>query len=200
MGAACCSDKDGEIDSNIAQAPRVDPGIEEPIPAVTQTAKEPDKSAPPKDDKSQTIDYDDGTSYTGQVVDGKREGFGTYTSTSETYIGQWQNDQQHGAGKHNWTDGRAYEGQYVKGRFSGFGKMVWATDKGSMWYEGQYENDVKHGKGKFTWPNGNVYDGGWANGKRHGQANFLTSSGKQKFGFWKEDKFLHWEDAKTEAD
>eukprot|EP00930_Biecheleria_cincta_P056791 TRINITY_DN42846_c0_g1_i1.p1 TRINITY_DN42846_c0_g1~~TRINITY_DN42846_c0_g1_i1.p1 ORF type:complete len:235 (-),score=46.12 TRINITY_DN42846_c0_g1_i1:123-752(-) len=207
MGAVCCSDKDGEVDANVAQAPRMDPGKEEAIeskvvqaPSIGEKAKDPAKATMAKDNKTESIDYGDGATYTGESVDGKREGFGTYKSLSETYVGQWKADKQHGSGKHSWSDGRSYEGQYASGRFSGVGKMIWTTDKGIMCYEGEYEDDVKHGKGKFTWPNGNVYDGGWLQGKRHGQASFLTSSGKQKFGLWKEDKFLQWESEEAKTD
>eukprot|EP00435_Cladocopium_sp_Y103_P046483 s1191_g13.t1 len=135
----------------------------------------------------------DDATYLGGIVDGKREGYGVYKSNIETYEGQWKNDKQHGNGKHSWNDGRSYEGQYVNGRFSGKGKMVWTTDKGIMTYEGDYLDDAKHGFGKFTWPNMNVYEGGWQTGKRHGKATFTTHQGKQKVGFWQEDKFVRWE-------
>ncbi|CAE7657303.1 PIP5K1, partial [Symbiodinium pilosum] len=146
-----------------------------------------------KDSEQATLNFKDDATYTGGVVDGKREGFGTYKSPTETYEGHWKDDKQNGEGKHTWSDGRSYEGQYVNGRFSGKGKMVWRTDKGTMIYEGDYLDDAKHGFGKFTWPNGNVYEGGWQNGKRHGKATFITSTGKQKVGFWHDDKFVKWE-------
>lgn len=135
----------------------------------------------------------DDATYLGGIVDGKREGYGVYKSNIETDEGQWKNDKQHGNGKHSWNDGRSYEGQYVNGRFSGKGMMVWTTDKGIMTYEGDYLDDAKHGFGKFTWPNMNVYEGGWQTGKRHGKATFTTHQGKQKVGFWQEDKFVRWE-------
>mmetsp|Transcript_22364 Transcript_22364/g.40257 ORF Transcript_22364/g.40257 Transcript_22364/m.40257 type:complete len:210 (+) Transcript_22364:81-710(+) len=165
--------------SKVAQLPSTATKEEDPLTSGGQTV---------------VLEYKDDATYTGEVVDGKRQGHGTYKSPVETYIGQWQDDKQHGAGKHTWSDGRAYEGQYVAGRFSGEGKMVWTTDKGIMVYEGQYQDDVKHGHGKFTWPNGNIYEGGWQGGKRHGKAKFLTSAGKQKDGVWKEDKFIAWEE------
>ena len=33
--------------------------------------------------------YEDGSSYEGQLADGRRHGYGTWTSTAEQYSGQW---------------------------------------------------------------------------------------------------------------
>eukprot|EP00930_Biecheleria_cincta_P061983 TRINITY_DN47507_c0_g1_i1.p1 TRINITY_DN47507_c0_g1~~TRINITY_DN47507_c0_g1_i1.p1 ORF type:complete len:250 (-),score=39.90 TRINITY_DN47507_c0_g1_i1:147-794(-) len=203
---ACCNNEEG-TEPTVGQAlPPGAPGTEESVedrmiqtPVVKEAPKEvlaPKAQGP----QPKAIDYGDDASYTGDVADGKRHGFGTYKSPAETYRGQWQADRQHGEGLHTWSDGRSYEGQYVNGRFSGRGKMTWTTNKGIMIYEGQYENDVKHGQGKFTWPNGNVYDGGWLHGKRHGRATFLTSSGKEKYGCWKTDKFVNWENEEEQKE
>jgi len=184
--AACCGDKD-ESGKDISIQPVEGTGL-----AGTEEVAESKKveAAP---DKVELKYEKDEASYVGGVVDGKREGYGVYKSNIETYEGEWKSDKQHGNGKHSWSDGRSYEGQYVNGRFSGKGKMVWTTDKGIMTYEGDYLDDAKHGFGKFTWPNMNVYEGGWQAGKRHGKATFTTHAGKQKVGFWQEDKFVRWE-------
>mmetsp|Transcript_1732 Transcript_1732/g.4435 ORF Transcript_1732/g.4435 Transcript_1732/m.4435 type:complete len:237 (-) Transcript_1732:145-855(-) len=146
-----------------------------------------------KDDSSKTVLYGDSSTYTGQMVNGKRQGHGLWQSRGGQYDGQWQHDIQHGFGKQRWSDGRLYEGYFEDGKFSGRGKMVWTTPRGEMTYEGDYKDDVKHGKGKFTWADGRVYDGEWDKGKRHGRGHYTNNKEEPRVGYWKEDKFERWE-------
>ncbi|CAE7742607.1 rsph1 [Symbiodinium sp. KB8] len=44
--------------------------------------------------------YEDGSSYEGQLADGRRHGHGTWTSVAEQYCGQWVHDQRHGKARH----------------------------------------------------------------------------------------------------
>lgn len=141
----------------------------------------------------QQMTYEDGSTYSGQIVDGKRHGNGTCQTRTGHFTGQWKMDQQHGKGEQTWTDGRVYEGEFGFGRFEGAGKMTWHTQKGLLIYEGQYKADLKHGVGKFTFPEGRAYDGEWLQGKRHGRALYVNAHGDQKAGYWSEDKFVRWE-------
>lgn len=143
-------------------------------------------------DKEET--YDDGSKYSGQLVDGRRHGVGTWTSVTEQYAGQWRNDQRDGQGRQTWQDGRLYEGQFHDGKFDGHGRMEWHTPHGLMVYEGQYANDVKHGSGKYAWPDGRSYEGQWARSKRWGRATYTNSAGEKREGIWKEDKIEKWLD------
>jgi len=136
--------------------------------------------------------YEDGSTYTGQLVEGRRHGTGVWTSPSEQYSGQWQYDQRHGSGRQTWQDGRLYEGQFCEGKFDGKGRMEWHTPNGLMVYEGQYVNDVKHGEGKYKWPDNRIYDGQWVNGKRSGKAKYTNLSGEVKDGIWKDDRIDQW--------
>jgi len=133
--------------------------------------------------------YDDGSTYYGQVYDGRRHGQGTWHSTSMQYEGQWHSDVQHGEGVQVWADGGCYTGQFSHGKFSGKGRMSWKTTTGTHVYEGQYVDDLKHGFGKFQWADGRVYEGEWRSGKRHGKGCFLSASGKVTTGIWVGDKF-----------
>lgn len=45
------------------------------------------------------IKYMNGGHYEGDVMDDKRQGFGTYTYENYTYEGNWVNDLKHGEGK-----------------------------------------------------------------------------------------------------
>eukprot|EP00747_Dinoflagellata_sp_TGD_P167912 gnl/TRDRNA2_/TRDRNA2_193224_c0_seq1.p1 gnl/TRDRNA2_/TRDRNA2_193224_c0~~gnl/TRDRNA2_/TRDRNA2_193224_c0_seq1.p1 ORF type:complete len:242 (-),score=49.31 gnl/TRDRNA2_/TRDRNA2_193224_c0_seq1:63-788(-) len=142
--------------------------------------------------ESQSVTYEDGSTYTGQILAGKRHGKGVWQSRTGQYDGEWMYDQQEGTGRQTWSDGRVYEGQFSGGKFSGHGSMVWHTQKGKLVYEGQYIEDLKHGKGKFVWADGRTYDGEWQKGKRWGKATYVNVRGEKKVGIWTEDKFQGW--------
>mmetsp|Transcript_17330 Transcript_17330/g.50672 ORF Transcript_17330/g.50672 Transcript_17330/m.50672 type:complete len:260 (+) Transcript_17330:113-892(+) len=139
--------------------------------------------------------YEDGSSYRGQLVEGRRHGYGQWTSPGELYTGQWRNDHRDGQGRQTWQDDRAqrlYEGQFKAGCFDGHGRMEWTTPEGLVVYEGQYVNDSKHGIGRYSWPDGRVYDGQWRDGKRSGRATFTNSAGVKRDGVWGDDKVERW--------
>lgn len=144
-------------------------------------------------EEKQFVTYQDGSTYTGLIRDGKRNGHGVWQSKNCQYEGQWKADSQHGQGRQTWSDGRVYEGQFQLGRFAGTGRMVWHTQKGLLVYEGQYQDDLKHGHGKFVWADGRTYDGEWFQGKRHGRGTYITAKAERKVGYWIEDKFDRWE-------
>mmetsp|Transcript_50787 Transcript_50787/g.120686 ORF Transcript_50787/g.120686 Transcript_50787/m.120686 type:complete len:212 (+) Transcript_50787:103-738(+) len=142
----------------------------------------------------QTLAYNDGSTYVGQVdAEGRRHGIGRWTSDVGCYDGQWRDDVQHGEGHQEWSDGRSYDGQFANGKFNGYGKMVWQAQLGVLSYEGQYQNDLKHGIGKFCWADGRTYEGEWQNGKRHGKGLYTSSSGDKKVCHWADDKFKYWD-------
>jgi len=132
--------------------------------------------------------YEDGSTYIGQVINGKRQGEGCWKYETGMYTGQWNEDLQHGQGKLVWSDGRIYEGQFMKGRFAGYGCMVWTGEEGQIKYEGEYKEGLKHGSGKLTWPNGRNYDGEWKRGKRHGRGAYTNSQMQKRVGYWVADK------------
>lgn len=141
----------------------------------------------------QTIAYEDGSSYTGDVDGGKRHGEGLWQSRTGKYEGQWQDNKQHGKGRQTWSNGNMYEGQFRNGKFAGCGRMTWQTRKGLVVYEGEYEDDLKCGKGRFIWADGRTYDGDWFQGKRHGRGRYMNTKCEHKVGFWASDRFLRWE-------
>ena len=166
--------------------------------------------------KTETIRYNDGRVYTGQVVNGRRHGRGTLTWPSgDIYEGDWRDDKQNGKGKYTWPDGTIYEGDFVNGNFTGKGKYTWSsgnvyegdfvdgnfTGKGKkIWvdgsvYEGDWRDDKRTGKGKCTWGKdtkwaGDVYEGDWRDGKRTGTGTYTYADGRIQSGRWKDGKFL----------
>lgn len=145
--------------------------------------------------KEETITYDEGSVYTGQVQDGQRHGRGVWQCKTGQYDGQWILDMQSGQGRQTWSDGRVYDGQFKNGMFDGYGRMTWHTQKGPLTYEGEYIEDLKHGRGKFIWADGRSYDGEWQRGKRHGRGAYVNSRSEKRTGYWVADQFESWETA-----
>lgn len=123
----------------------------------------------------ETIRYDDGCVYTGQVVNGKRNGKGTMT----------------------WPNGDVYEGDFVDDIRTGKGKYIWGKD--SQWagdvYVGDFVDDKRTGKGKYTWGKdsewaGDIYVGDFVDDKLNGIGTYTHADGRVKSGCWKDDEFL----------
>merc|ERR1740133_378744 len=138
--------------------------------------------------------YVDGSTYTGQMRGGLRDGQGVWLAPAVQYEGQWRGDLQQGKGELSWADGRAYVGQFHQGKFHGQGRMVWNTPKGLLIYEGQYVEDAKHGSGRFEWPDGGVYDGEWSHVKMWGLGWYTDPIGEKRQGEWVEDRIQRWID------
>merc|ERR1719197_291289 len=84
------------------------------------------------------------------VVDGgvkKRQGKGTFTDGAETYVGEWKDDDMHGAGTFTFASGAVFEGNFVGNEFSGAGTYKF-TDGAT--YEGAWKQNKMHGKGVYV--------------------------------------------------
>eukprot|EP00971_Amphidinium_carterae_P003796 75372-Amphidinium_carterae.1 len=137
-----------------------------------------------------------GARYRGQLVDGKRHGFGNWQSHQVAYEGEFIQDKPHGKGQ-MWCavlherDLAALHASVSYGWYDMPLNIVRYKD-GST-YEGQYESNVRHGDGTYAlpfvaakttpacvtaqtrevsspevWPDGRVYSGQWKNGKQDG--------------------------------
>lgn len=71
--------------------------------------------------------------YNGEVLNGLRHGYGTYSS----------------------PDGVKYEGNWKNGLKSGSGVLI----KGNLKYEGEWRDGYMEGNGKITWESWNIYEG-----------------------------------------
>ena len=61
----------------------------------------------------ETINYDDGSKYVGEVSNGVPHGQGTYTfANGDKYIGEWKNFLYHGQGMFTYASGEKYVGEY----------------------------------------------------------------------------------------
>lgn len=86
-------------------------------------------------------EYDDGNTYYGDWINGKRHGLGKLTEPDGcTYYGWWENDLRHGIGEANFVDGTTYDGYWKQDKRHGVGKMTYAGDTG--YCEGNWEMDA----------------------------------------------------------
>ena len=86
-------------------------------------------------------DYADGSSYEGEMKDGKRHGEGIWVrSDGSEYTGQWTNDKPEGFGTFVWPNGRKFQGYWKSGKRHGKGIEVLPSGKKieGAWEEGVY--------------------------------------------------------------
>ncbi|KAH3731874.1 mORN repeat protein [Pelomyxa schiedti] len=100
-----------------------------------------------------------GPTYTGRVVDGKRDGRGTIKwPNGDTYDGVWLNGARTGRGVYKWHNGDTHEGEWLNNMKDGWGVYHCAD---GWWFEGLWrDNHWKRG----TWNDSNgvdVWDGEW---------------------------------------
>ena len=62
---------------------------------------------------STTIKYQDGGCYTGETLDGLRDGYGEMVwKNGDRYVGEWRGNKQKGWGVNRWRDGSSLVGSY----------------------------------------------------------------------------------------
>jgi len=76
------------------------------------------------------------------------------------YVGEWQNDLQHGQGSTTFPDGSKYVGEYKNGQKNGQGTFTWIEDGE---YVGEFKDDKMHGQGTYTHKNGFIERGYYLN-------------------------------------
>ena len=83
-------------------------------------------------DGSGELRYADGRLYTGDCVDDRKEGQGTYEDEAGLYSGGWSGDKREGEGVMEYRDGRRYEGSFAHDRKHGRGVLYFAQPRGSL--------------------------------------------------------------------
>jgi hypothetical protein len=113
--------------------------------------------------ESYILSYTNGDKYEGEVINGIREGYGTYYyHNGDKYEGWWQNNKKHGMGTLFYKDGNLYIGQW--------------------------KNSEKEGTGSFYYRNGEKYYGTFKSGKKNGRGFLISGDGNKYFGYFKENK------------
>jgi hypothetical protein len=156
---------------------------------------------PSLDGKHFVIKNSDGSTYTGSMLNGMKNGFGTLESINSKciYSGSWLNDERHGQGieknrtkvyngewKHNIMDGYCcvnifrigvFTGTYIQGERRGFGVMNYHN---GARYTGNWTHGLKDGNGLWENPGGTyvLYDGNFVMDEFNGigKLTFLNGS------------------------
>lgn len=113
----------------------------------------------------------DNGEYTGEIVDGVRQGYGVMKFDNyDIYDGDWDSGKMHNVGKYKFYDS-------TKDRYIGT-------------YEGQFNHGVREGKGKMCYLNHDVYHGTWQNDSRTGDGICWFATGDVFQGIWKFDQMV----------
>lgn len=132
--------------------------------------------------------------YVGQFVNGVMSGKGTMIYTNGAFLtGDWKDGKMNGKGANVNKEGTFYVGGMKDGVRSGKG---WLVLKSNAFYLGEFKNDTYDGMGIYGWADGrtlaqNIY----VAGKRNGPGYQYEAKSQQLFqGTWKDDV---WESAST---
>ena len=124
------------------------------------------------------LSYTNGDKYDGEVVNGVREGFGTYFyHNGDKYEGMWQNNKKHGMGTLYYKDGNLYIGQWKNSEKEGMGTLY--LKNGEKYY-GEFKNGKKNGKGFLISPDYNKFIGFFKDNKKHGRGVLINVKSKKK--------------------
>jgi hypothetical protein len=148
--------------------------------------------------KEQVV-YADGSSYAGQLLEGKKQGFGIYLwPDGAEYRGRFRDGEPDGEGLYLYADGRRKRVTYDRGTMV-HAFMVSNTERvdgaeyGEYDFNGHYcgwfrgdklRGYVPHGRGIMRYLNGSVYTGQWENGKMHGNGTIRWEDGSVYAGQW----------------
>ena len=109
------------------------------------------------------VETPQGTTYRGEMHDGKRHGHGVQTwPGGARYEGQWRGGMPEGHGVKTWPDGARHQGVFRAGKRHGAGRYQWPNGDE---YEGQWRDDEKVGVGIMRWADGDASVVEWRDGE-----------------------------------
>ena len=137
-----------------------------------------------------TIRFDDGSWYLGQIADSLFNGYGKMVYSDGTvYEGNWKDGLWDGKGELSYADGDSYSGNFSKHRFSGYGTYLYANgDK----YEGYWDNGMFNGPGTMEYADGSTYAGLWKDDMKEGLGVMYDARTRSLYkGYFVKDRFSH---------
>lgn len=127
-----------------------------------------------------TINYKNGSKYTGMFENGEKNGRGTYTwANGMEYFGDFVNDKMTGQGELTWPSGNRYTGTFVNNKRTGMGRQDMI---GGVSFSGVFTDGTLIGQGSCTWPTGIKYSGMLNKGKMVGQGFIKWPDGSSYVG------------------
>lgn len=147
-----------------------------PLAISSTTGDEKDK----KGDKA--FDGMEDGEYTGAYSNGKPNGLGTARYPNGTvYTGQWAEGKREGHGfEENLAMGTVYEGGWRNDLKNGHGG--YRLKKTGAVYDGEFYDDKKEGRGTCRFADGDVYTGQWKNDMQEGVGTYLYADGRAEVG------------------
>ena len=138
---------------------------------------------------SDTIFFDNGGWYCGQIADSLFNGFGTMRYSDGTvYSGEWSNGEWSGEGVLEFCDGDKYEGKFKDNTMNGFG--IYTYNDSSI-YQGNFKNGRFDGFGYMKYADGGIYVGFYKEDLRHGKGSLYSASDKTLYeGYFYEDEYV----------
>ncbi|KAG7378276.1 hypothetical protein PHYPSEUDO_010288 [Phytophthora pseudosyringae] len=143
--------------------------------------------------------YADGSVYAGDWRDDVKCGRGVMTwmaprgvdelpnpedaTPQERYDGEWENDCQHGFGRHVWLVSPLTAGSTCRN-----GAPASSNPHDKNWYEGEFHEGLRHGRGVFFYANGARYEGGWKANVKDGYGLFFYEEGRVFVGLFRQDR------------
>ena len=120
-----------------------------------------------------TIWFDDGAWYAGEIADSMFNGYGKMVYPDSTvYEGEWKDGLWNGKGEVSYPDGDSYSGNFKEHEFSGFGTYIYSD---GAKYEGYWENGMFNGSGTMNYADGSTYAGEWKNDQKNGLGVFYDA-------------------------
>ena len=110
----------------------------------------------------------------------------TVTETNGKYTGERIDGKKQGTGKYEWNDGMIYEGEFSNDQINGQGKLTYPQ---TGVYEGTFVDGKRNGEGKYIFTNGDVYQGNWKDDKMSGQGNYTFANGDSYVGEFSDNMF-----------
>lgn len=90
------------------------------------------------------------------------------------YTGDWVDGKKQGKGTFKWVNGMSYEGDWVNNRRNGYGIFSWPNKQR---FEGEWKDDVRHGPGVLHMPDGTKMEGVWTNDVLNGKVRLFNAQG-----------------------
>ena len=133
----------------------------------------------------QVIEFQDGSIFTGGVVNGRFEGYGElHYANGDIYRGNFVDNKKSGYGELHYANSGIYKGNYKDDKRSGQGEYMWANGDS---YDGDWLAHKKHGTGVLRTANGDIYTGAFAHNKRNGIGMLRTANGEIYTGAFAHD-------------
>jgi len=145
------------------------------------------------------VNYCNGSTYKGEMINSERTGKGVFTMPCEGTEESYKEDGNCVSGKLNgyatvhYCNGDTYKGEWKEGKYHGTGTYhhlgSYYSFIGSL--TGQFTNNVLPDKGVIIYDDGNRYTGSLdSRGKRNGSGVMVYSNGQVKDGEWQSDTFV----------